>query len=1139
MSDLGRFDRLFEKYIDGTLSEEEENELCRLAEADTHLACRLAERLRQHSQLARLQLDGVLARMREELPAGPASVRKPVLRRIAWISIAACITLIVGALAYDHYQERKFMDNIVARIVEAGGRVSVRRGDVVVIAIPGSGILPGDMLATSPDGNITLRYDGEETLVRMKKNTIVGVLEAAGKTLRVDAGEIEASVAPQPKDRPMIVTTAHARVEVLGTRFTLAARPGATRVEVEEGLVRFSRADSDQSIDLAEGYGAEALSSQKEIVTVKTPAGTTGAALPAHVNPHTGSVRRTDTFEFAKKPAVEKKGDTYVITFAVTAACDTTVSIIDTNGRIVRHLASGVLGANAPWPFEQNSLDQAVEWDGSDDLGQSVPPGCSARVSLGFTPKHAGIFLDEKGVLPGSEEVVQGMAVGADGLLYVHYGWQRLAAIGRDAAVARQILPMGADGLAKAEGTTMATRPGGERFPLLPWGHLGGIKIPPLYPAPGTDPRGTNKILDLVVTKAGVIYSAWMLDLPKDPKKGRSGDQFLQCLLRVGANGALPRNYYGPAVQEFKHSYHASRCTSPVWCALSPDERSVYVSGTTGRNGEGPRHCVYRVPLDNRTAPTPFAGDPATAGGDETHFSWPRGIAVGPAGNVYVADYLNDRVVVLDNTGSFLKALPVDRPECVGLGPRGEIYVITYKFKPEQEPKDLWKQKDGYPLAFSATPMAAKKLVKLSPEGKVLASLDLPNTVKIINGMIGVCDSPKLAVDAAADPVIVWIGSAGPREPIWKVEDKNNTLVKTATVPALPGLVLATDHRPSLAANPLRAECFVRVRGGKTGLARISAGGKIEELPAPGGAGYIIPAPDGSYWVGSRGDITHLDGKGNPIPGHRALPAPQVHAAEWKALRSSWAAPNGDLYLAYNLLSKGAGFESLRGGDPPPAFPSRTHPCEVWRFGPDGTLKSKGLLKGFSHRATCVRVDRAGCLYLADGDFEPDDALPIGLAGVTKTWKKPFWKKATGSILKFVPGGGEVTYAPFKSYRSHLPATFKGLLWKIYGYSPNPTEADGLLECMCGSGSFTLDGYGRVLMPDIHTFAVHLLDANGNLIRTFGSYGNIQDRGPDIRFTIVPHVAASSGDFWLADEILNRVVRVAWSYAVEETAPIP
>ncbi len=58
---------------------------------------------------------------------------------------------------------------------------------------------------------------------------------------------------------------------------------------------------------------------------------------------------RENVFEFAKKPTVRLVAkDRYEIAFTVKGYCDATVGIIDEDGKVVRHLASGVLGKNAP-----------------------------------------------------------------------------------------------------------------------------------------------------------------------------------------------------------------------------------------------------------------------------------------------------------------------------------------------------------------------------------------------------------------------------------------------------------------------------------------------------------------------------------------------------------------------------------------------------------------------------------------------------------------------------------------------------------------------------------------------------------------------------------------------------------------------
>jgi hypothetical protein len=80
-------------------------------------------------------------------------------------------------------------------------------------------------------------------------------------------------------------------------------------------------------------------------------------------------VKREESFEFAEKPKVTREGDTVTVSFAVKAFCDVTVAVENTEGTIIRHLASGVLGPSAPEPFQWNSKKQTIVWDGKNDQG--------------------------------------------------------------------------------------------------------------------------------------------------------------------------------------------------------------------------------------------------------------------------------------------------------------------------------------------------------------------------------------------------------------------------------------------------------------------------------------------------------------------------------------------------------------------------------------------------------------------------------------------------------------------------------------------------------------------------------------------------------------------------------------------------
>ena len=100
-------------------------------------------------------------------------------------------------------------------------------------------------------------------------------------------------------------------------------------------------------------------------------------------------VKRQEVYEFTEKPKVVRDGDTVTVTFTSKAFCDATVAVEDGRGRVVRHLASGVLGAKAPEPLQKNSLRQTLVWDGKDDKGEYVDDkdGIIVRVSLGLKPQ--------------------------------------------------------------------------------------------------------------------------------------------------------------------------------------------------------------------------------------------------------------------------------------------------------------------------------------------------------------------------------------------------------------------------------------------------------------------------------------------------------------------------------------------------------------------------------------------------------------------------------------------------------------------------------------------------------------------------------------------------------------------------------
>jgi ferric-dicitrate binding protein FerR (iron transport regulator) len=134
-------------------------------------------------------------------------------------------------------------------------------------ASAGRDILRGQGLATGKGSLAVVKYpDG--TRLEVAEETTLDLFArwsprraaspAEGKYLLLRQGMLAAEVAAQPKDAPMILGTPLADVQVLGTRFTLAAAPESTRVEVKEGRVALVRRADRAAVEVRAGQCAEA-----------------------------------------------------------------------------------------------------------------------------------------------------------------------------------------------------------------------------------------------------------------------------------------------------------------------------------------------------------------------------------------------------------------------------------------------------------------------------------------------------------------------------------------------------------------------------------------------------------------------------------------------------------------------------------------------------------------------------------------------------------------------------------------------------------------------------------------------------------------------------------------------------------------
>ena len=79
---------------------------------------------------------------------------------------------------------------------------------------------------------------------------------------------------------------------------------------------------------------------------------------------------------FAAGPTAARHGQGARITFALAAATDVEVAVLNAKGAVVRHLAAGALGGQSPPPAPlKRGLAQSLVWDGKDDAGRPAAGG--------------------------------------------------------------------------------------------------------------------------------------------------------------------------------------------------------------------------------------------------------------------------------------------------------------------------------------------------------------------------------------------------------------------------------------------------------------------------------------------------------------------------------------------------------------------------------------------------------------------------------------------------------------------------------------------------------------------------------------------------------------------------------------------
>ncbi len=306
----------------------------------------------------------------------------------------------------------------------------------------------------------------------------------------------------------------------------------------------------------------------------------------------------------------------------------------------------------------------------------------------------------------------------------------------------------------------------------------GGDVAARLFPQPAAQgPFGLGE-------RAGQGKAPGQFDAPRGVAVGRDGSVYVvdtrnARVQQFAPDGAFVRQF-GSVGRGDGQFWRERNANGPTGIAIDA-EGFVYVADTWN-------HRIQKFTPDGRFVTkwggytNLVAGPP---GGDRTGFYGPRGIAIGPGGEVYVTDTGNARVLVFGRDGAFLREFGqkgkgsngLDEPVGIAVSADGSrvfvadsnnarIAVFDAGGQPvAQWPVDAWRGRgyfepylaldaDG---ALYATSSATRQVLKLGRDGQILNSSAGTPPEDVLGAPVGVALAPDRSLylsDTARHAVI-------------------------------------------------------------------------------------------------------------------------------------------------------------------------------------------------------------------------------------------------------------------------------------------------------------------------------------------------------------------------------------------------
>lgn len=247
MSTTAELDVLLSRLVDDQLDENGLSQVQKLLRADAAARRRYRQMLTLH---AGLYWDYVAA-ARDSVPTTGGATRW----WLPWAgALAASLVVAVSALMWSLAPAAPLLTTVSANngsLIWSDGRARKVLGS-------GEAVPAGRLTLEGDSATAVLRF-ADGTSLTLASDSDVNVTNRSGaKHLHLQRGILSAEVTPQPSGRPMVIQTATARLDVLGTVFTVSAGSGSTALEVQQGTVRLERLADGQAVEVGEQQQARA-----------------------------------------------------------------------------------------------------------------------------------------------------------------------------------------------------------------------------------------------------------------------------------------------------------------------------------------------------------------------------------------------------------------------------------------------------------------------------------------------------------------------------------------------------------------------------------------------------------------------------------------------------------------------------------------------------------------------------------------------------------------------------------------------------------------------------------------------------------------------------------------------------------------